>query len=115
MLYGLAPEALASCSASPPSDPAQRCVYPDTFTGIWNVSLTYASDTVITLPHFLQVMQSLQIMDVALTSWPEGFTWKIALVCLVMSSQHLLASNPELHIAPQEMAEWHLKTCLKNH
>ncbi len=55
MLYGLAPEALASCSASTSSDPAQRCIYPDTLTGTWNVSLTYASDTVITLPHFLGV------------------------------------------------------------
>ena len=55
MLYGLAPEALASCSASVSSDPAQRCIYPDTLDGTWNVSLTYASDTVITLPHFLGV------------------------------------------------------------
>lgn len=55
MLYGLAPEALASCSASALSDPAQRCIYPDTLKGTWNVSLTYASDTLITLPHFLQV------------------------------------------------------------
>ena len=54
MLYGLAPEALASCSASVSSDPAQRCIYPDTLNGTWNVSLTYASDTLITLPHFLQ-------------------------------------------------------------
>lgn len=55
MLYGLAPEALASCSASALSDPAQRCIYPDTLNGTWNVSFTYASDTVITLPHFLGV------------------------------------------------------------
>ena len=58
MLYGLAPEALASCSASAPSDPAQRCIYPDTLNGTWNVSLTYASDTVITLPHFFRVRDS---------------------------------------------------------
>ena len=55
MLYGLAPEALASCSASSAADPAQRCIYPDTLNGTWNVSLTYASETVITLPHFLEV------------------------------------------------------------
>ena len=55
MLYGLAPEALASCSASSAPDPAQRCIYPDTLNGTWNVSLTYASETVITLPHFLEV------------------------------------------------------------
>ena len=55
MLYGLAPEALASCSASSAPDLAQRCIYPDTLNGTWNVSLTYASETVITLPHFLKV------------------------------------------------------------
>ena len=55
MLYGLAPEALAACNASSASDPAQRCIYPDTLNGTWNVSLTYASKTVITLPHFLEV------------------------------------------------------------
>ena len=55
MLYGLAPEALASCSASSLGDPAQRCIYPDTLNGTWNVSLTYDSDTLITLPHFLEV------------------------------------------------------------
>ena len=55
MLYGLAPEAWAACSASDSTDPAQRCTYPDALNGTWNVSLTYASDTVITLPHFLGV------------------------------------------------------------
>lgn len=54
-LYGLASEAMAPCSAAGASDPAQRCIYPDTLNGTWNVSLTYASDTLITLPHFLEV------------------------------------------------------------
>ena len=55
MKFGLAPRALASCSASPATDPAQRCIYPDAYSGTWNVSLTYASPTLITLPHYLQV------------------------------------------------------------
>ena len=59
MRFGLASQALASCSASPASDPAQRCIYPDAYNGTWNVSLTYASPTLITLPHFLQVCPTL--------------------------------------------------------
>lgn len=55
MRFGLAPQTLASCTASPASDPAQRCIYPDAYNGTWNVSLIYASPTLITLPHFLQV------------------------------------------------------------
>ncbi|KAK9917273.1 hypothetical protein WJX75_002617 [Coccomyxa subellipsoidea] len=59
MRFGLAPQTLASCTASPASDPAQRCIYPDAYNGTWNVSLTYASPTLITLPHFLQADESL--------------------------------------------------------
>lgn len=54
--YELTPEALASCSNSPPPDLAHRCVYPDAYSGTWNASLTYGFPTLITLPHFYLVM-----------------------------------------------------------
>ena len=53
--YELAPGAMASCSSVSFLDPYQRCIYPDMYIGSWNVSLTYASPTIITLPHFYKV------------------------------------------------------------
>lgn len=55
MRFELAAPALAACSASSALDLAQRCIYPDAYNGTWNVTRTYASPTLITLPHFLQV------------------------------------------------------------
>lgn len=58
--YELAPEAQASCAASSGPDLAQRCVYPDAYTGAWNVTFTYGCETLITLPHFFLVNSCLR-------------------------------------------------------
>ena len=53
--WGLAPASLAACGDQQAE--ATRCSYPDSIAGTFNQSLTYQCPTLLSLPHFLQVLQ----------------------------------------------------------
>ena len=52
--WGLAPASLAACGDRQAE--ATRCSYPDSIAGTFNQSLTYQCPTLLSLPHFLQVL-----------------------------------------------------------
>lgn len=82
--HELAPEALAACAASPQPDLAQRCVYPDAYSGTWNVTLTYGCETLISLPHFYLVLvasENIQQDALGTVAWHSHFLHDFNAAC----------------------------------